>query len=84
MEPKGTRGGRGAVHPRSAAGVLTMFSGPETLRDLLCKKGLADSAFLKRATIRMLASHCDNTDEGFRLFDWLHERIEERRALAAA
>jgi hypothetical protein len=51
--------------------------------EIIVPEGLADSAFLKRATIQMLASHCDNSEEGLRLFDWLHDQIEELRALAA-
>lgn len=63
---------------------------PQLLRSVLCEfaeivvpEGLADSAFLKRATFQMLASNCDDTENGLRLFDWLHGQIDERRALAA-
>jgi len=65
-------------------------STPDLLRDLLHEfsdvvvpEGFADSAFLKRATFQMLAGQCDSTEGGLRLFEWLHEQIEERRALAA-
>ncbi|MEQ9446389.1 MAG: hypothetical protein RJS98_12555, partial [Rhodospirillaceae bacterium] len=56
---------------------------PGLLRDLLSEfaeivvpEGFADSAFLKRATFEMLASRCDNTESGLRLFDWLHGQIQ--------
>ncbi len=63
---------------------------PDLLRDLLYEfadivvpEGFADSAFLKRATFQMLAIQCDTSDNGLRIFDWLHDLIEERRPLAA-
>lgn len=63
---------------------------PNLLRDLLQEfaeivvpEGFADSAFLKRATFQMLAGQCNASDDGLRIFDWLHGQIEERRALAA-
>lgn len=63
---------------------------PGLMRDLLHEfaeivvpEGFADSAFLKRAAFQMLANQCDASDGGLRIFDWLYDQIEERRALAA-
>ncbi|UYW29035.1 hypothetical protein OKC48_11185 [Methylorubrum extorquens] len=65
-------------------------SSPDLLRDLLQEfaeivvpEGWAESAFLKRATFQMLAAQCDTSEDGLRIFVWLHDQIEERRALAA-
>lgn len=66
-----------AATPDLLGGLLHEFA------DIVVPEGFADSAFLKRATFQMLADQCDGTEEGLRLFDWLHEQIEERRALAA-
>lgn len=60
----------------SLGAVLADFS------EVIVPEGFADSAFLKRATFQMLASRCDDTEEGARLFEWLHGQIEERRSLA--
>jgi hypothetical protein len=38
-------------------------------------EGNAGGAFLKRATFLMLANRCDNSPEGIRLFDWLHDNL---------
>ncbi len=57
--------------------LLTEFS------EVVVPEGLSDSAFLKRATFRMLARRCDDTDEGTRVFEWLHDLLSERKALAA-
>src|SRR3546814_878622 len=46
-------------------------------------EGLSDSAFLKRATILMLAHHCTETNYGDRIFLWLQSQIDENRQLAA-
>ncbi|TYC78795.1 hypothetical protein [Novosphingobium sp. BW1] len=46
-------------------------------------EGLAEAAFLKRATILMLEQRCDDSDDGARIFEWLSEQIREREALAA-
>jgi hypothetical protein len=63
---------------------------PEMLRyalnefaEIIVPEGLADSAFLKRATIQMLANRCDETEEGMRLFHWLGDQITELLAIAA-
>jgi hypothetical protein len=63
---------------------------PELVRDLLSEfaeivipEGFAESAFLKRATFQMLANQCNATEDGLRLFDWLHGQIVECRTLAA-
>ncbi|MEQ1781343.1 MAG: hypothetical protein ABMA14_08290 [Hyphomonadaceae bacterium] len=51
--------------------------------DVIVPEGWSDCAFLKRAVVQMLASRCDNTDAGVRLFQWLNDLIVEHRALAA-
>lgn len=63
---------------------------PDLLRDrlnefaeLVVPEGFAEAAFLKRATFQMLANHCNATESGMRLFDWLDGLIVERRTLAA-
>jgi hypothetical protein len=38
-------------------------------------EGWSDSAFLKRATILMLAHRCDETEEGSRVAEWLRDLI---------
>jgi hypothetical protein len=50
---------------------------------IIVPEGFSDSAFLKRATILMLAHHCGETGHGPRIFAWLRDQIEESRALAA-
>ncbi|MGK7865232.1 hypothetical protein [Falsiroseomonas sp. E2-1-a4] len=63
---------------------------PELLRsvlreftEIIIPEGLTDSAFLKRATFQMLEKHCDSTEGGRRIFDWLHGQILDHSALAA-
>lgn len=51
--------------------------------EVVVPEGLADAAFLKRATFRMLAHHCDDSDGGERIFEWLHDLVSERQELAA-
>ncbi len=46
-------------------------------------EGLAEAAFLKRATILMLEQRCDEGEEGERIFEWLSGLIRERQALTA-
>lgn len=72
------------------AALKPVAASPDLLRDLLREfaeivvpEGWAESAFLKRATFQMLTIRCDGSDEGLRIYDWLHEQIEERRALVA-
>lgn len=55
---------------------------PHLLRALLNEfaatvvpEGYAEGAFLKRATFLMLANKCDNSPEGIRLFEWLHDNL---------
>ncbi|MER9893774.1 hypothetical protein NKJ40_17150 [Mesorhizobium sp. M0119] len=38
-------------------------------------EGWSDSAFLKRATMLMLADRCDDTEQGSRVVDWLRDLI---------
>lgn len=71
-----------------AARHKTRAGDPQSLRNIICEfaeivvpEGMSDSAFLKRATFQMLASRCDDTESGLRLFDWLYSLIEECRAL---
>ena len=47
-------------------------------------EGWSDSAFLKRATILMLAHRCDETEEGSRVAEWLRELINMFRDPVAA
>jgi hypothetical protein len=49
--------------------------------EIVVPEGLADSAFLKRATMRMLAHRCDESEEGARLVEWLCGLIDEARRL---
>jgi hypothetical protein len=67
------------------------ISNPEALRKVLHEFSrtvvpgrVAEAAFLKRATFQMLEEHCNDTEEGRRVFDWLREQILERRALNAS
>lgn len=72
-----------------AASLPDEFETPANLRsalerfaDIVVPEGIADSAFLKRATIQMLAHKCDDTDNGLRIFEWLRFPIAERRQAA--
>lgn len=63
---------------------------PHLMRDLLNEfaeiivpEGFAEAAFLKRATFQMFANHCNTTEVGTRLHEWLYGQIAERRNLAA-
>lgn len=49
--------------------------------EIVVPEGLADSAFLKRAAVKMLAYRCDESDGGARLAEWLRGYIEELRLL---
>lgn len=51
--------------------------------DTVIPEGLSDSAFLKRAVVTMLAHRCEETDEGLRVYEWLHEQILELQNLNA-
>jgi len=55
----------------------------EEFAEIVVPEGLADSAFLKRATFKMLAARCDDSDDGMRLFDWLHDQISDYRMIHA-
>lgn len=59
---------------------------PEALREVLREFSdtvvpgrIAEAAFLKRATFQMLEGHCNDTEEGRRVFEWLHGLILAQR-----
>jgi hypothetical protein len=68
--------------PNSTASPASLRSALNDFALAIVPEGLAEAAFLKRATMQMLANHCNDNEEGLRLFYWLRDQIEERQALA--
>jgi hypothetical protein len=72
-----------ARQPKNANSPALLCALLRDFAEIVVPEGIAESAFLKRATFQMLARRCDDTEDGLRLFDWLYGQIDECRALAA-